>query len=43
MKPDEVTNFFTVDVVKLWHTVDGVYMCACRGMSLRGTWDNKLI
>jgi len=29
MKPNELTNLFTVAVVKLWHTVDGLYMWVC--------------
>jgi hypothetical protein len=29
MKPNELTDLFTVAVVKLWHTVDGLYMWVC--------------
>jgi hypothetical protein len=27
--PNELTDLFTVAVVKLWHTVDGLYMWVC--------------
>ena len=26
MQPNQLVDFFTVTVVKLWHTVDGLYM-----------------
>ena len=29
MKAGELTDLFTVAVVKLWHTADGLYMWVC--------------